>query len=234
MKYNILTVANENYKDFLKLFVNSLFENIDFNNLEKVLVYDTGLSIETINYISVFPKIELVQTGMSIESKEIHDEGWAKNTYSKTVFLKEVLEKYKTPTFMIDSDCIFLQNFENLIDFSKDLVACDRNREGFSKHIGSFFGALNVNNSIEFLDKWILNIKKLQKQGNLKHCESPALSITLKENNYDFQEVQEMIVSAVFPDETSRIIHLKSDYYAKTVSERLSLPHATQFTKRYL
>ena len=82
--------------------------------------------------------------------------------------------------------------------------------------------------------KWILNIKKLQKQGNLKHCESPALSITLKENNYDFQEVQEMIVSAVFPDETSRIIHLKSDYYAKTVSERLSLPHAAQFTKRYL
>ena len=51
MKYNILAVANEEYSEFLKLFVNSFFEFVDAENLAKVYVYDTGLSMDTKNYI---------------------------------------------------------------------------------------------------------------------------------------------------------------------------------------
>ena len=38
MKYNILTVINEGYAQFGKLFINSLFENIDLKNVEKIYV----------------------------------------------------------------------------------------------------------------------------------------------------------------------------------------------------
>jgi len=234
MRYNVITVANENYKDFLKLFANSLFENVDMQFVNKVYVFDTGLSKETRDYINLFPGFELIDTKMSIDSKKIHDAGWAKNTYSKTKFLKQILEKDNMPTFMIDSDCIFIESFDELVDFTKDFAACDRKRQGFSRHIGSFFGALNVEKSLEFLDKWINNISLLQKQGELKHCESPALSKTISETNFNIQEIEEVLVSAVFPTEVSRIIHLKSDYYAITVPERLNLAHAVPYTRRYL
>lgn len=234
MKYNIITVANEGYKDFLKLFVNSLFENVDMQNINKVYIFDTGLSKETKEYINLFPSFDIVDTQMVTKFKEIHDSGWATNTYSKTKFLKQTLEKDSLPTFMIDSDCIFAEGFENLIDFDKDFVACDRNRDGFSKHIGSFFGALNIENSLNFLNKWIDNISFLQQEGKLKHCESPALSKTISETDFNIQEIEETLVSAVFPDESSRIYHLKSDYYALTIESRIQLPHAKPFVLRYL
>ena len=79
MRYNVITVANENYKDFLKLFANSLFENVDMQFVNKVYVFDTGLSKETRDYINLFPGFELIDTKMSIDSKKIHDAGWAKN-----------------------------------------------------------------------------------------------------------------------------------------------------------
>ena len=234
MKYNIMTVANENYKKFIKLFINSLFELYDMADVNKVYVYDTGLSKETIEYLQDFPKIEVVKTSIISVSNKIHDEGWKTSTYSKTKFLLEILIQDELPTFMIDSDCIFVSNFQHLVDWDSDVVACDRNREGFSKHIGSFFGAINVENSKEFLVKWIDNLEYLQNNTDMKHCESPALSKTIKENSYNVQELPEQVVSAVFPDQTSLIFHLKSDYYAKTVEERISLPHAINFVKRYL
>jgi len=235
MKYNILTVANEDYSPFIKLFVNSLFEFVDTKNVNKIYIFDTGLSQITLNYLNHFPQVEIRNTDISAPSSEIHDEGWQKNTYSKTKFLLSVLEETRLPTLMIDSDSIFVSNFEDLIDWNSDIVACNRNREGFSKHIGSFFGAIDVNNSIEFLQKWIKNIAELQEKGNLKHCESPALSKTiLEEEGVNIFEIEEILVSAVFPDKKSRIYHLKSDYYAKTIESRLSLPHAIQYFKRYL
>lgn len=235
MKYNILTVANEDYAPFIKLFVNSLFEFIDTTNVNKIYIFDTGLSQNTLKYLNYFPQVEVKETEISAPSSQIHDEGWQKNTYSKTKFLLSTLEETGLPTLMIDSDSIFFSNFEDLIDWNSDVVACNRNREGFSKHIGSFFGAINVANSVKFLKKWIQNISELQKEGNLKHCESPALSKTiLEEQGFAVSELEENLVSAVFPDDNSRIYHLKSDYYAKTIESRLGLPHAVQFCQRYL
>jgi len=234
MNYNILTVINEEYAVFGKLFLNSLFENVDLRRIDKILVYDTGLASATVEYYNYFPKVEVIQTGSNYRSNEIHDKGWKENTYSKTKYLFEALEERGLPTLMIDSDCIFAAPFDDLIDEKTDIVACSRNREGFSKHIGSFFGAINVERSKDFLSKWIKNVDLLQNTTEMKHCESPALSKTIDEEPIVVQELPEQLISAVFPDNTSRVYHLKSDYYATTIEQRLSLPHSTPFRKRYL
>ena len=234
MKYNILTVCNEDYAPFIKLFVNSMFELVDISNVEKVLIYNTGLSKETIKYLNNFPKVMVVKTDIEAGSSKIHDEGWKKNTYSKTKFLLETLEETMTPTIMIDSDCIFVEDFEDLLGFQKDFSVCVRERKGFSRYIGSLFAALNVEKSIDFLKKWIVNIDVLQRTTKMKHCESPALVKTVDETDFKVQEIEEQVISAVFPDDSSRIIHLKSDYYAVKVEQRLNLKHAQPFVRRYL
>tara|TARA_R110002020_G_scaffold421418_4_gene630536 strand:- start:23789 stop:24493 length:705 start_codon:yes stop_codon:yes gene_type:complete len=234
MKYNILTVLNEGYAHFGKLFINSLFENIDLYNIENIIVYDTGLSANTRSYLEYFPKVLIVETGENYNSEAIHDEGWKNNTYSKTKYLLSSLEETGVPTLMIDSDCIFVEGFDHLLDWDSDIVVCSRDRQGFSQHIGSFFGALNVASAKVFVDKWISNVTLLQTTSDLKHCESPALSKTLLEETHRAQQLPEQVVSAVFPDSTSCIYHLKSDYYAVTIEERLGLAHAAPFVQRYL
>ena len=37
MKDNIMTVLSDNYLAFGKLFINSLFENVDYNNINKII-----------------------------------------------------------------------------------------------------------------------------------------------------------------------------------------------------
>tara|TARA_R100000808_G_scaffold7892_1_gene22646 strand:+ start:4618 stop:5322 length:705 start_codon:yes stop_codon:yes gene_type:complete len=234
MRHNILTVANEDYRSFLILFVNSLFEFGNLSETEKIYVFDTGLSQETRDYLLCFPKIEIRNAGFTAQSDAIHDSGWKRNTYSKTKFLKDILTNTQLPTFMIDADCIFIQDFLDLIDEKCDIIGCERQREGFSKYIGSFFGAINVEQSIKFIDLWIKNIQILQDTTALKHCESPALAKTIEEYDFKVQDLKEQIVSAVFPSQESRIIHLKSDHYALTVQDRLNLQHAQEFVKRYL
>jgi len=234
VKHNILTVANENYREFLMLFINSLFEFGYLQDTETIYVFDTGLSEDTRIYLNHFPKVKVIDSGFTTESQQIHDEGWKKNTYSKTTFLKQILSETQIPTFMIDSDSIFVQNFLDLIDTECDIIACRRDRPGFSKYIGSFFGAINVEQSLIFIDEWIENINLLQETTDLKHCESPALAKTIAENNFKVQELPEQVISAVFPSDESRILHLKSDHYALTVKDRLNLQHAQPFVQRYL
>lgn len=234
MKHNILTVANENYREFLILFINSLFEFGQLQDTDTIYVFDTGLSESTRSYLAHFPKVVVKDAGFVTESAQIHDEGWKKNTYSKTTFLKQILSETQVPTFMIDSDSIFVQNFLDLIDTECDIIGCKRERSGFSKYIGSFFGAINVEQSLIFIDKWIENINLLQETTDLKHCESPALAKTIEENNFQVQDLPEQVVSAVFPSDESRIFHLKSDHYALTVKDRLNLQHAKPFVQRYL
>tara|TARA_R100001510_G_C7642100_1_gene199683 strand:- start:142 stop:855 length:714 start_codon:yes stop_codon:yes gene_type:complete len=234
-KYNILTVVNEGYAPFIKLFVNSLFEYHDLQNVDTVYVFDTGLSDTTKKYLLDFPKVKVVDSGINSQSSEIHDEGWKKSTYSKTKFLLNVLEDSNLPTIMIDADSIFYSNFEHLLDWDCDFVACHREREGFSKYIGSFFGALDVEKSKQFINLWIKNIDFLQNNTDLKHCESPALAKTIEENpELKCQDLPEQLVSAIMPDESSTIFHLKSDYYAITIEQRLNLPHSKPFARRYL
>lgn len=238
MQYNILTVLNESYRPFGELFVTSLFENVDLSNVNKTYIFDTGMKDSTKEYLRSFPTIEIVDTGIESQSNEIHDEGWKKSTYSKTSFLLDTLIKDGLPTVMIDSDCIFIQEFSDLLQLEdKDIVVTARNREGFSRHIGSFFSANNSSKkTLSFVRRWIENLEHLQSNTDMKHVESPALSKTVAEMSKELQilEIPEDIISCVLPDEVPvqddiRIFHLKSDYYAKTMRDRLMLPWARPF-----
>lgn len=242
MKYNILTVLNESYKIFGDLFVTSLFENIDISQVNKTYIFDTGLEDETKAYLSLFPTVEIVDTGIQSQSGQIHDQGWKDSTYSKTTFLLDTLIKDGLPTVMIDSDCIFIQEFSDLLQFDKnDIVVTARDREGFSRHIGSFFSANNPSkNVLSFVRRWIENLEDLKKNTDMKHVESPALSKTVAEMSSELSilELPEDLISCVlpekYPDQANiRIYHLKSDYYAKTIPERIMLPWARPF-HRYL
>ncbi len=238
MKYNILTVLNESYRPFGELFVTSLFENVDISKVNKTYIFDTGMSEETKTYLSLFPTVEVIDTGIESQSGQIHDQGWRDSTYSKTTFLLDTLIKDGLPTVMVDSDCIFIQNFADLLQFDeKDIVVTARDRQGFSRHIGSFFAANNSSkNVLLFIRRWIENLEDLRDNTDMKHVESPALSKTVAEmsDEVSILELSEDIVSCVLPEKyldqsNIRIYHLKSDYYAKTIQERMMLPWARPF-----
>ena len=87
-----------------------------------------------------------------------------------------------------------------------------------------------------FSQRWITNLEELHQSGRFKHAESPALSKTIEEmkDELEILIVPEQVVSAIGCFDHTRIIHLKSDYYAKTIEERLGLPYAEYFVNKYL
>jgi len=231
VRYNILTVLNEGYAQFGRLFINSLFDNIDLDSIDTIYIYDTGLSSNSKKYLSLFPKIKIVDAGFIALSEDIHDKGWQKNTYSKTRFLKEVLVETGIPTIMIDADCVFKCEFIKLLDSNTDLTVCRRTRPGFSNHLGSFFAANNITKSINFLDKWIDRIENSEG----KHKESPALSYVLENQNIlKIQELDESVISALGDSSDVRIFHLKSDSGLETIERRINQPHLIPYIYRYL
>tara|TARA_R100000664_G_C2759826_1_gene150057 strand:+ start:9115 stop:9837 length:723 start_codon:yes stop_codon:yes gene_type:complete len=224
-KYNIMTVLNHDYMPFGVLFMNSLFDHVDYENIDQIFVFDTGLTREDKLYLSFFPKVVIHATEFKTSHREMHDKDWCDNVYSKTKFLLETLKSTSTPTIMIDSDSVFISDFFDLVDPSKDFQACKRQnqRAGFSSHIGSFFVVNNVEKSAEFMNSWIKEINN----GEEKHKESPALSRLVESGVFDVGDIPEELVSYFSfenesPQENTRILHLKSDYGRETVEKRIA------------
>ena len=119
MRHNILTVANEDYRSFLILFVNSLFEFGNLSETEKIYVFDTGLSQETRDYLLCFPKIEIRNAGFTAQSDAIHDSGWKRNTYSKTKFLKDILISNGVQQELVEGLCAVEGEQVNYIPMKK-------------------------------------------------------------------------------------------------------------------
>ena len=235
-KYDIVTVLNHDYMPFGALFMNSIFDMVDFKNISNIFVFDTGLEEEDRVLLSIFPKVKVVATDMKTSHKEMHDDEWCRNVYSKTTFLAKTIETYKNPAIMIDSDSIFLSDFFDLVDPSYDFQACLRSnqREGFSSHIGSFFVVNNIEKAAEFLDDWVKEIES----GSEKHKESPALSRLVKSEKYNVGDVPEKLVSYFSyeyapPSEEVRIMHLKSDFGRETVRKRIEQPFVKDIASRY-
>lgn len=234
MKYNIVTTLNNDYMPFGILFINSLFDNVDLDYINKIYIFDTGLDKKDIEYLKLFPKVEIEETEHDTKKVKMHDEQWQKNVYSKTSFLLRTIKKDKLPTIMIDSDCLFVSDFFDLLDPSKDFILCERGRTGFSKYIGSFFVVHNIKKAEKFILHWIKEIKK----GNEKHKESPALSriagsydniASLPEDTVSYFSFDEKM-----PTRDARIIHLKSDAGRETIEKRIHQPHVMEYTRRYL
>ena len=233
MKYNIVTTLNNDYMPFGILFINSLFDNISLNFINKIYIFDTGLHKNDIKYLELFPKVQIEKTSHQTKNVNMHDEQWQKNVYSKTSFLLQTIKKDDMPAIMIDSDCIFVSDFFDLLDTSKDFILCERARSGFSKHIGSFFVAHNVEKAEEFITDWIKEIKK----GDEKHKESPALSRVSEKydnlGNLPEAQVSYFSFENKMPTRDARIIHLKSDSGRETITKRIHQPHAAEYVRKY-
>lgn len=239
MKYNIATVSNESYSPFLRIFLKSLFDNADTDDLRSVLVFDTGLSEQSKKELSISEKVQFVPTGVSSESNKIHDDGWKKSTYLKIEFLYSSIKSTNEPSFMIDVDSVFQSPFEDLIDWDVDFVCCLRaQRRAESSHIGSFFGGVRAANSLLFLKIWSQQMYIINNDPNhpFPTAESPALTKTLSNFSefFSFQELKEEEVSCINENSSANIYHLKSDSYALTVEDRINLKYANHVVKKYV
>tara|TARA_B100000131_G_scaffold292040_1_gene306127 strand:+ start:431 stop:1186 length:756 start_codon:yes stop_codon:yes gene_type:complete len=238
-RYNIFTVCNEEYALFLSAFLCSLYDNVDLENVERIYVVDFGIPpLKKQHYLDTFPLVEFVETQKTVGSQQVHDAGWATVTYSKVPHLQKICEKDNLPTLMVDVDSLFVGNIDTEIQQygeEYDFVACRRNREGFSTHIGSYFMVLNPEKATTFLREW--NNRTLL--GAEKHKESPALSRLIQDTTeYKiFDEKESKMSNFTFdpyiPSE-AYIVHLKSDAGLETIEKRLTQPKVAGYIHRYV
>lgn len=231
--FNVMTVLNSDYFDFGKLFVNSFYDNVDLSRIHKLYVYDTGLSEDDKKYLSVFPQMEVVSTGLNTKHGMLHDEDWRRNVYSKTAFLLQVIEKDSLPTVMIDSDCLFLSNFVDLIPENYDFVACRREeQEAFCEYIASFFVINSIEKASDFIREW----REEMYYGTENHKESPALSRLIDKGGYHVYGIKEDLVSYTGTEITEdiTIAHMKSTRGLRTVEQRVNQPHLKAYREKYL
>jgi len=248
MKYNIFTVANEGYSSFLKMFVGSIFDKIDYQKVNKIIIADTGLSDNTKKYLELFPKVQIQKTSLSTKYSRIHDEDWKKNVYSKALLMLKSFEHEFVPTIMIDSDCVIVEDFIDMVHkIDADIIPCKRNQAGrspghqaTSSHIGSFFVA-KTSKSIPFIKEWVEEIPKITERGpDGKRIpqESPALSNTCMKfkDKIKIYDLDERIIANIEhnPPDFAKIFHLKSDWMYLTIERRIAQPRVSYCRKRYL
>jgi lipopolysaccharide biosynthesis glycosyltransferase len=241
MKINICTVSNGSYFPFLEIWLRSLFDVVDLDNINKIYIIDTGLTDEQRNFVSLYPKTSFYNTNLSTKFVELHDENWGKSNYSKLPAIKNIIERDDSPIVFIDCDSVFQKDFYELLDFKKEIVVCntmDRKGAFSTKYIGSFYGFLHGKDSFGFIDKWhdiILNSSAIK----TKWRESPSLTIlldSLVNKSELIQELKESIISNSLysPNkESAYIFHLKSDklYGYDSVETRIKMPPANQIIK---
>ena len=235
-KYNIFTVCNPDYVPFLSLFMCSLYDNVDLEPIDQIIVVNFGLSTELQEYFTqTFPKLSFLNAEEMVKSDAVHDSGWSKVTYSKVPYLKKVCETTKIPTLMVDVDSVFIGDISLRVrEYVGDFVVCDRDREGFSKYIGSYFMVLNMDHATEFLTDWSTETLS----GDEKHKESPALSrLVEKSPQYTFIKEPEREVShfsfSQALDSEAFIVHLKSDAGLETIEKRITQPKVQPYLNRY-
>lgn len=250
IRYNIFTVANEGYSPFLKMFVGSIFDKLDFDRINEIVIADTGLSQDTLDYLKSYPNVRIQSTAISTKYSNIHDIDWKKNVYSKSRLLLECIQYYDDfiPTIMIDSDCVVIEDFLDLVDeVDSDIIPCLRNSAGrspghqaTSSHIGSFFVAKKPP-CIRFIEDWIVEIPKITTigpDGKRIPQESPALSNICDKyrNEIVIKDLDERIVANIEhnPPEFAKIYHLKSDWLFLTIDRRINQPRVSFYKTRYL
>lgn len=155
--YNMVTVCNKSYQEFLIYFVNSLVKNCNLHNLNKLYVLNNGIDNDLMIRLSKKTDKLVFLNNKNCDNKITH-RGWSKewgyNVDVKTILLLDILEKDKLPSFLIDVDCFFFRNFESIIDFEKDVILCDRECDNH-RMIGSFVYCNYTDNCLSFLKHWI-------------------------------------------------------------------------------
>jgi len=235
--YNVLVIVNEEYFQLSKIFLKSLLENTDTKKIKNILIGDIGLSKDSINYIkSLSSKIIIIDTGKNIflnSDIKLHSEEWINAVCIKTELAKKIIEKnIYFPLIVMDVDMIVLKDFSNIIDRSKQIQICQRDKivkraDGFElKYIASFF-ILNNFSVMLFLNDWIERIRERINLKTLPAYETPALCeiIDLYANKIKIGFLDENEISCDNSyKENTHIIHMKSNGsdYNNLLKDRIS------------
>jgi hypothetical protein len=215
-KYSILSIASEQFEDFLRVFLESAVEKLDLNHIHEICILDIGLPVETTNYFKKLnPKIKFLKSEEILIPEEYWDESWQKNVLKKIEFVKSYLLEKNVPVFMVDIDCMFLKDTSDILNFKEDIVLCDRtDLWADMPYIASFVAFLNIEQSIKFIDEWIDLRDKMDK---FKTKETPALNELIGNNTkYDLASLSHNIVGLyweylLIPE--TKIIHFKGGGY---------------------
>tara|TARA_B100000287_G_scaffold165016_1_gene155662 strand:+ start:4970 stop:5692 length:723 start_codon:yes stop_codon:yes gene_type:complete len=214
MYYNIFTIANSGYFKFCRIFVESLHKNLDLSKINKIFIGDTGLTKNELKYLSMYDKIEVVSTDYISKDTSLWGEDWLNVVGFKTKLLRELVKKEEVPIVMIDLDCMFVNDFHDLVFgiFADEnpIKVCYR-KEHPIPYIGSFVSIGDKEKGINFLDKWI---EKIENWDGVPK-ESPALSQLCEEVNVC--ELDEKIICAYCDSKEMeewavKIVHFKSRY----------------------
>jgi len=222
MKYNIMVVLNSSYFRFGKIFIKSLHDNVNLDNIDKVIISDIGLNDEHREFFESFDKVYIYDTELKTDFNDggTWGKGWQTSVTSKTITFKHFLEQTTIPLVMVDGDCIFVKDFSELIDSNYDVQACKRNSD--VPYLASFVIAQNNDKAKWFIGKWI---EKIQTLSAKKARESSALGFTKTdlENDIKFGDIERIKVSTHTEKELcddTYIIHLKSGSLSKNINDR--------------
>lgn len=211
-QYSIVSVVNQEYEKFLKVFLKSALEKLSLENIKEICILNTGVSDEVVSELEKLNgKIKIIKHDEIIDSSHSWDEGWQKNVLLKTKFVKDYISENKIPTFMIDVDSMFLNDTSDILDTGVDVVLCDRSDIwGGMPFIASFVGFLNVKKSIEFLDEWILEMKNIN---GFETRETPALNVMARKGDkYKIGALSHKVIGLYHENslsEETRIVHFK-------------------------
>lgn len=225
MNYNILTIANRDYIEFLKIFINSIQKNC--TNLNQLYVADIGLGSTR----DQFPDVKFIETGQSYSTGRIHSTGWASVTKQKTRILLESFSHIKEPIILLDNDVCVLKDFSPLIDTQFDIqvskVKNPYKREDINttlEYIASFVVINNPEKCKPFVKHWIGEINKFEKDRSNRPHETPALNKTIKhfaDSDLNIGSIPDDLSCSVHNlDRNSYSAHFRSGP-GRTVRERL-------------
>ena len=202
---NIVTSLNSSYQKFGKIFLNSLYKNLSLENIKNVFILDVGLSEEDKEWLSEYDKLTIVDTNVDTEFDGIWGKGWELSVASKTIGFRKLLLENNYPLVMVDSDCLFLKDFEDLLDDSYDLQICNRNYG--TPYLASFFVAHNEK-AVEFVEAWITQINELK----VMPKETTAMCMTIEKykDKLNIGALDESLISSLAHHDDARIIHMKS------------------------
>lgn len=187
MKYNILTVASEQYAPFLDIFLNSFFKNGNQKDLEKLYVVDIDLGAYK-QYLHPSNKIVYLNSEQEDTYTGVHSDGWYKNVSLKTQYLHQLLssEDIQDPIILIDSDVLILQDISSLLNLSYDMQFTNMSAGSHTgasgieiTQIGCFVACNNKKKSRSFVELWIEASKQLKRLNAPKPHETPAMNIVI-------------------------------------------------------
>lgn len=224
MKYNILTVCNRSYFPFLDIFLNSLFENSNIEKINKIYIVDIDLGPYK-NDLLKSNKIEFLTPDLLDGYLGVHSDGWYEATKQKTEYLKSILPLIPNneSVLLIDSDVCVLEDLYDVINKEYDIQVTSMTKGSHISgsgveifQIACFLIFNNIEKAKNFVNEWIEEMEKLNKEGRNKPHETPAMNLLLRKyentNDIKIDYLDEKVVCAdlaLYPE--SKAVHFKSN-----------------------